>query len=132
MARILISEDDENVLKVTAKILSKAGHKVSTCTSGLEALRQLGLEPADASVELPDLIILDIMMPKMDGYAVGTVIRSVARTRAIPILVVSALREMSPLFTATVQVNGFLTKPFSPEDLLAEVAKILGQRKALT
>ena len=126
----MVSDDDASILKLMAAILTKAGHKVSTCSSGLETLKKLGIQPEDASVELPDLLVLDIMMPKSDGYTVGTVIRNNPRTRGIPILVVSALREMSRLFTATVQVDGFLTKPFAPEDLIGNVAKILAKRKA--
>jgi len=130
MAHILICDDDAAVLKMMAMVLSKAGHKVSTCATGGETLKKLGVQPEDTSSELPELIILDIMMPKSDGYTVGTILRNNIRTRRIPILVVSALREMSRLFTATVQVDGFLTKPFAPEDLVGNVAKILEKRKA--
>ncbi len=130
MAQIMVSDDDAGILALMATILTKAGHKVTTCASGLETIKKLGLQPDDASAELPDLLVLDIMMPKSDGYTVGTVIRNNPRTRGIPILVVSALREMSRLFTATVQVDGFLTKPFAPEDLIGNVAKILAKRKA--
>jgi CheY-like chemotaxis protein len=126
----MVSDDDASVLTLMATILTKAGHKVTTCASGLETIKKLGLQPDDASAELPDLLVLDIMMPKSDGYTVGTVIRNNPRTRGILILVVSALREMSRLFTATVQVDGFLTKPFAPEDLISNVAKILDKRKA--
>ena len=129
MAHILISDDDAGILKLMATILSKAGHEVVTCSSGLETLKKLGVQPEDPSVELPDLLILDIMMPKSDGYTVGTVIRNHLRTRGLPILVVSALREMSRLFTATVQVDGFLSKPFSPEELIAEAAAIFEKHK---
>lgn len=129
MAHILISDDDAGILKLMATILSKAGHEVVTCSSGLETLKKLGVQPEDPSVELPDLLVLDIMMPKSDGYTVGTVIRNHPRTRGLPILVVSALREMSRLFTATVQVDGFLSKPFSPEELIADIAQILEKRK---
>jgi len=130
MAQIMVSDDDTSVLKLIATILAKAGHKVTTCASALDTLKKLGLQPDDPAVDLPDLLVLDIMMPKSDGYTVGTVIRNNPRTRNIPILVVSALREMSRLFTATVQVDGFLTKPFAPEDLIGSVAKIIEKRRA--
>ena len=128
MAHILVSDDDAGVLKLMATILSRAGHKVTTCASGIETLQRLGLQPEDASVELPDLLILDIMMPKSDGYTIGTVVRNNPRTRGIPILVVSALQELSRLFTATVQVDGFLTKPFAPEDLINSAKQILAKQ----
>ncbi|MBI5242415.1 MAG: response regulator [Elusimicrobia bacterium] len=129
MAEVLVVDDDADVRKMMAAILDKAGHKVSTCASGQETLKELGIQPNDASVELPDLLVLDIMMPKSDGYTVGTAIRNNPRTRGIPILVVSALHDMSRLFTATVQVDGFLTKPFDPADLIGNVAKILDKRR---
>ena len=130
MAQIMVSDDDPSILKLMAAILSKAGHKVTTCSSGQETIKRLGIQPDEPAAELPDLLVLDIMMPKSDGYTVGTVIRGNPRTHKIPILVVSALREMSRLFTATVQVDGFLTKPFAPEDLIGSVGKILEKRRA--
>ena len=130
MAHILIADDDPSVLKLMATILTKAGHTVTASSSGFDTLKRLGIRPDDASVEPPDLIILDIMMPKCDGYTAGKLIRDHPRTRAIPILAVSALRELSRLFTTTVEVQGFLNKPFSPEELVACVAKILEHPKS--
>jgi CheY-like chemotaxis protein len=130
MAEILVVDDDASVLKLMVAILTKAGHNVTTCALGLETLKKLGIHPNDASVDLPDLLVLDIMMPKADGYMVGTAIRNNPRTHGIPILMVSALHEMSRLFTATVQVEGFLTKPFDPQDLIINVTKILDKRRA--
>jgi CheY-like chemotaxis protein len=129
MADILVVDDDADGRKVMTAVLNKAGHKVVACASGVEALKELGVRPHDASVELPDLLVLDIMMPKADGYEVGTAIRNNLRTRAIPILMVSALSQMGRLFTATVQVEDFLTKPFDPETLIGSVKRILDKRK---
>ena len=125
MVCILVSDDDVSILKLMATILTKAGHTVTTSSSGFDTLKRLGIRPEDASIELPDLIILDIMMPKCDGYTAAKLIRDHPRTRAIPILAVSALRELSRLFTTTVEVQGFLSKPFSPEELIACVANII-------
>ncbi|HAM34355.1 MAG TPA: hypothetical protein DEB40_09085 [Elusimicrobia bacterium] len=130
MANILIADDDPGVVEVMAKILEKAGHVVSKSGSGAETFQALGIRPLDETAFLPDLIILDIMMPRSDGYTVGTMIRNNPRTRDIPILVVSALRELSRLFTATVPVQGFLTKPFVPQELLDRIAQILASRQA--
>jgi twitching motility two-component system response regulator PilH len=127
MAYLLVVDDDLSVLKLIAAILAQAGHTITACSSGSDCLKNLGIKPADSAIEPPDLIVLDIMMPKMDGYLVANLIRDHLRTRAIPILVVSALKEMSRLFTATVKVEGFLSKPFSPDDLIACVTKILKQ-----
>jgi CheY-like chemotaxis protein len=125
MARILIIDDEPTVLKLIATILAKAGHTITSCSSGSTALKTLGVISSDSEPEPPDLIILDIMMPKMDGYSISRAIRNAPRTRDIPLIIVSALREMSRLFTATVDVQGFINKPFSPEELIAEVGRVL-------
>ncbi|MCX5794388.1 MAG: response regulator [Elusimicrobia bacterium] len=130
MAKILVCEDDAAVLKFETSILAKAGHKVVACASGLETLKELGIQPDDPSAELPDLIVLDIMMPRIDGYAVATIMRNSARTRAIPILVVSALSDLRTSFSDTESVDGFMTKPFTKEGLIDNVAKLLDPRKA--
>lgn len=128
MPRILLADDDAHILKLMAMVLTKAGHTTTACSSGGDALRKLGVQPDDGSLALPDLVVLDVMMPQMDGYSVASFMRITPRTRAIPILMVSALREVSRLFANTVEVDGFLTKPFAPEDLIGSVAKILAKR----
>jgi len=130
MAEVLVVDDDADVRKLMAAVLKQGGYKVSTCVSGQDALKRLGIQPNDPSVELPDLLVLDIMMLKSDGYTVGTLIRNNPRTHGIPILVVTALNKLSRAFTARVQVDGFLTKPFTPEALIGNVAMILDNRKA--
>jgi CheY-like chemotaxis protein len=129
MAHILIIDDDPTVLKLIATILAKAGHTITSCSSGSAALKTLGVISSESEPEPPDLIILDIMMPKMDGYSIGRAIRNAPRTRDIPLIIVSALQEMSRLFTATVEVQGFIHKPFSPEELIAEVGRVLESSK---
>jgi CheY-like chemotaxis protein len=125
MPHILVVDDDSTLLKLTVTVLAKEGHTVTACSTGEDALRMLGLRPSDPEREPPDLVLLDIMMPKLDGYSLGRAIRESPRTRRVPILIISALAEMSRLFTATVQVEGFLRKPFAPEELIAEVARLL-------
>lgn len=125
MSHILIIDDDPSVLHLIATILAKTGHTVTSCSSGGIALKMLGITPSDPEPELPDLVILDIMMPKLDGYSVGKTIREHPRTRGIPLIIVSALQEMSRLFTVTVPVDGFLHKPFSPEELIVEVERLV-------
>jgi CheY-like chemotaxis protein len=129
VAQVLVVDDNAAFIRLMTRILNRAGHKVVTCASGLEALKKMGLQPDDESIEPPDLVVLDIMMPKSDGYLVAAACRDSPRTREIPIVVVSALKELSRLFTAKVQVDGFLTKPFSSEELIEKVAKALAKRK---
>jgi CheY-like chemotaxis protein len=132
MSQVMVCDDDERVLKMMATILTKAGHSVVTCACGAEALSRLGIAPEEADIEPPDLLVLDIMMPKTDGYAIGAILREHPRTREIPILAVSALPLLSRLFTSAVRVDGFLSKPFAPEALVASAAKVLEGRQART
>ncbi|OGS32473.1 MAG: hypothetical protein A3J82_00785 [Elusimicrobia bacterium RIFOXYA2_FULL_69_6] len=126
MARILISEDDESILEFVALMLTKAGHAVIPASSNREVLDRLGLRPENPAASLPDLVVLDILTPKVDGYCAARVIRDHPRTRAIPIVIVSGLQELDRLFAVTVEIQGFLKKPFRPEELLCLVARILG------
>ncbi|MDD5629342.1 MAG: response regulator [Elusimicrobia bacterium] len=130
MAKIMVIDDEADVLLLVEAILTRAGHEVSTCSSGLETLKKLGLQPDDASAELPDLLVLDIMMPKMDGYSVITMVRDNPRTRAIPILVISALDKIPRSSSSPVLMDGYLTKPFTHKDLFGNVEKLLKGRKA--
>ena len=120
-SHVLVVDDNAQNLELLVAYLEGLGCKVRTAFDGVDALDKV-------KEAVPDLILLDIMMPKTDGYTIGTMIRNHERTRHIPIMIVSALREMSRLFDATVKVEGFLTKPFSPEDLLGTVAKILAAK----
>ena len=125
MASILLSEDDASILELMALILAKAGHAVTAAPSNLDILKRLGIRPDDPSARLPDLVVLDVMTPKLDGYSAARVIRDHPRTRSVPILIVSGLQEIDRLFCATVKIQGFLRKPFRPTELLALVAKVL-------
>ena len=106
-------------------MLTKAGHEVCASSSNADILKSMGIRPEDPSAELPDLVVLDVMTPKVDGYSAARVIRDHLRTRAVPILIVSGLQEIDRLFCATVKIQGFLRKPFRPTELLALVAKVL-------
>jgi CheY-like chemotaxis protein len=130
MSLIMVADDDGGVLELTGTILRKAGHTVVTCISGRETLKKLGIFPEDPAAEVPDLLLLDIMMPGSDGYTVGTVIRSHKHTGRMPLVLLTALREMTPLFSATLKIDGFITKPFDPDVLISGVAKALEKSKA--
>mgnify|MGYP005845868491 CR=1 FL=1 len=108
---ILLIEDDLDILEFTRLVLTNHGYAVRSALDGREALEAVG-------ERLPDLILLDLMMPIMDGFAVGKTLRADERTRDIPIVVFSAYpgglaraREINP--------DGYLTKPFELEDLLS-------------
>ncbi|HAH06635.1 MAG TPA: hypothetical protein DCM05_08945 [Elusimicrobia bacterium] len=125
MARVLIVDDEKEVVFLIKFILEKSGYTVATASNGQEALAALGVEPSDPAVQLPDIILLDVMMPVMDGYTTSVKIRENERTRKVPILVVTAHGDMRHLFEASSSISGYLQKPFEPKFLKEQVDKIL-------
>ncbi|GAB1420740.1 response regulator [Anaerolineales bacterium] len=123
MARILVIEDDELILKQVAYILQKAGHQTFIANDGDEGLHI-------AMDQIPDLIVTDIMMPRMDGYRIIKALRSHPETCHIPIIFLTALssREVSERMKA-MGANDFITKPFKQEDLMKSVASRLAQHQ---
>jgi CheY-like chemotaxis protein len=124
--RILIVDDNHALVLAAERVLQKEGFDVLTAYDGLE-----GLEKARA--EKPDLIILDIMMPKMDGYEVCRQLRNDPVTARIPIIILSAKGEvdekksapaigLKDIYSAyNLGVNNFLTKPVTANDVLNAV-----------
>ena len=120
MATILIVEDEATNRRALAAMLKLEGYQTLEAYSGQQALRLL-------EKELPDLILLDLMMPEMDGYDVFRTLKSNARTQDIPVLVISALASTWDVERAAqAGLENFLTKPFDPEELFSRVEEILG------
>lgn len=124
MPNILVVDDEARVVALMRLVLELAGHRVSEASNGEEALKALGVEPPDPSAALPDLVILDIMMPKVDGHTVAVKLRNDPRTAKLPILIVTSLGDTSHLFQG-VAVAGTFQKPFSPKELRETVSRIL-------
>lgn len=108
-------------------VLEKAGHQVQEASNGQEALAVLGIEPADSAKPLPDLVLLDVMMPIMDGYTAAIAIKNSPRTAQLPILVVTAKSDMRQLFESLPTVKAFFPKPFDPKTLREAVDKALAR-----
>ena len=122
--RVLLVDDEEYVVDALKLLLERAMLcQVFTANSGKAALRL-------AQSQKPDVILLDVMMPGMNGYTVGSSIRSDPRTQHIPILVVSGLREINRLVAGTFPADCFLNKPFTPDELIGKVAMVLDKRQA--
>lgn len=128
MARILIVDDEPAVVQLMRFILERAGHTVLEADDGQQALKVLGIDPPDPSALLPDLVIMDVMMPVMDGYTASIAIRNDPRAAKIPLLVVTARSEMRELFISMPGVAAFFKKPFDPKDLREAVAKALARK----
>jgi len=115
---VLVVEDDRGIRSMIAEALGDEGYSVSVATHGREALRLL-------EHELPRLILLDIMMPIMDGTALYGALRRDTRYQAIPIVVMSAAHNLQ-LFKGATQVVAMLPKPFVLTTLLDVVARQIG------
>lgn len=129
MAKILIVDDELPIVQLMQFILEKVGHEVSVAYNGAEALQQLGVEPKNDAAPLPDLILLDLMMPVMDGLTACLRMRDHARTAKVPIVVVTAKGDMRTAFEAVPSVTAFFHKPFDPGALRAAVDKALSAKK---
>ncbi|MBI3566286.1 MAG: response regulator [Elusimicrobia bacterium] len=128
MARILVVDDEPDVAVMLKFMLEKDGHSVSTAGNGLQALEVLGVEPADASKAVPDLAILDMMMPGLDGYGVCVRMFEDPRTKAIPVIMLTGKDDMRELNHRAPNVAAHVSKPFDPRSLRELIAGMMGKR----
>ena len=115
MTRVLVVEDDEDIRELLIDSLQDIGYDVIEAQDGISGLAQ-------AQAEIPDVILLDVMMPVMDGFQVLRKLMGNRATRSIPIIMVSARGQEHDIQEAL--KNGawdFITKPWAPEDLEAKV-----------
>jgi EAL domain-containing protein (putative c-di-GMP-specific phosphodiesterase class I)/DNA-binding response OmpR family regulator len=120
--KILIVDDDEDILLIVQTILASAGYSAFTAHNGRE-----GVETAR---ELkPDLILLDVMMPELSGWEVCTTLKNAPETRQIPIAMLTVKSEIRDLITGMqVGADDYITKPFTRRKLLTTVRKLLEER----
>lgn len=118
MARILVADDEKDVVELIQFILEKEGHEVLRASNGREALEQ-------ANQQAPDLLILDIMMPEMDGYSVTAKLAEWETTKQIPVIILTAKGQMRDLFAMAPNVTRYMEKPFDPKDLREKVREVL-------
>lgn len=118
MNKILVIEDDSQTLQLLEFLLKRAGFEVMAATDGKEGVRK--------SLLKPDLIIIDIMLPRMSGLEVIVKIKDNADTRKIPILILSALGQEEFVSAALKKgADEYITKPFSTGFITAEVKRLL-------
>jgi len=119
MAQILVVDDDRNLRKIIQTNLELAGYEVTAVPNGADAMRAL-------ETTQPDLVVLDVMMPAMDGYEVARRIRARPSITHIPIIMLTAKGEIDDKLAGfEAGVDDYITKPFGPQELLARVrAKI--------
>ena len=125
MSRNVLVVDDEPNIVISIKFLMKQkGYEVRTASNGEEALQAL-------NEKVPDLILLDVMMPKPDGYEVCQKIRATAKWKDIPVIMLTAKgREVEREKGFAMGADDYITKPFSTQELVAKVQAILeGKRE---
>ena len=117
--RILVAEDDPDIGSLLEHYLRKAGFMATIVTSGREVMPQI-------KREAPDLVVLDLMLPGLDGLQVCRAIRADANTAAIPIIMLTAKAEESDRIVGLeLGADDYITKPFSPNEVVARVRALL-------
>src|SRR6476661_4077609 len=123
--RLLLIDDDPNLILLVKDYLEFRGYEVITAENGREALEVLELD-------IPDMIICDVMMPEMDGYALVQHVREDARTNWIPVLFLSAKGQSQDRVKGlNTGADVYMVKPFEPEELVAQVESSLKQATRL-
>lgn len=112
--KVLAIDDEPEMLSLIKYTLEQGGFEVHTCGDGRQAWDKI-------TAVKPDVLILDVMLPGVDGYSLGLKISQDPALKSLPIVVLTALEPSKTLFLKFPQVVGFMTKPFKTEELLATV-----------
>lgn len=124
MNRIYVVDDEPDMVELLATVLRGEGHEVETYTDGRTALARVLEEP-------PELLLLDLMMPDLDGFELLKLLRLDSRGRDVVVLIVSARTgHRAQLETLQLGANAYIYKPFSPRELAGQVRQLLDERKA--
>jgi two-component system phosphate regulon response regulator PhoB len=121
---ILVVDDEENILELVRFNLVKEGYQVACAATGEEALKEARSKP-------PDLIVLDLMLPGMDGLEVCKTLKKDAKTEHIPIVMLTAKGEESDIVAGLeLGADDYVTKPFSPKVLIARIRAVLRRHES--
>src|SRR5437879_1407460 len=119
VTRVLVVEDDPDIAQLVAHYLDKAGFSTEVLSSGRDALAAMAARP-------PDLLILDLMLPQVDGLEVCRITRANEATASLPIIMLTARAEESDRIVGLeLGADDYLAKPFSPNELVARVRALL-------
>lgn len=120
MAKILVVEDEIHIQRLTRIVLEKGGHTITCASSGEEALKSL------ESGDVPDLILLDIMMAGIDGLQVLRTLKQNPRTAKVSVIMLTAIaQEAVVLKGIQLGAKDYIRKPFHPSDLLDRINRLL-------
>ena len=121
MAKILVVDDEQGIRDVMREYLELDGNTVEEAVDGMDAIRK-------AKATDPDLILMDVMMPKLDGYSA---VKEIKKDKNIPVIMLSArTEEYDKLFGFEIGADDYVTKPFSPKEVVARIAAVLRRGKA--
>ncbi len=124
--KIMAVDDERHIVRLIQVNLERAGYQVITAFDGPEALKKV-------ETDKPDLIVLDVMMPKMDGFEVLKRLQANPETREIPVVMLTAKAQDADVFRGWASgVSAYLTKPFNPLELITFVKRILSGRDDYT
>jgi DNA-binding response OmpR family regulator len=119
---ILVADDEEDLRELVAYRLTRSGYEVVAAVDGQEALEL-------AREQRPDLMVLDVMMPRLDGYELTRRVRAEDSLRSVPVILLTARSQESDVSRGfEVGADDYLRKPFSPDELVARVRAVLGRR----
>lgn len=117
--KVLIAEDEETIVESLSFLMEKEGYDVSVATDGQMAIAMIVRD-------LPDMVLLDVMMPGCDGFDVVRAVRENPQTRPVPIMMLTAkTREVDRRKGLELGVDDFVTKPFSTRDVVSRVKAML-------
>jgi len=116
--KVLVVDDDPIMHRVLGQYLERNGYQMLSASDGQQAVQM-------ASLEAPQVIILDVRMPEMSGLAALRQLKEIHGTKSIPVIVVTVNADRATLMESEVSgADGFLTKPFRPGELLAEIKRL--------
>jgi len=119
--KILIVDDDLDILRLVEIVLKRSGFSVATAKNGYDALTYL-------QTEMPDLVVLDVAMPGMTGFEVLEKIKSLERTRQIPVMMLTARNNKDEIVRAVqAGAQNYVVKPFDSKELISRIKKLLGE-----
>ncbi len=122
VAKILVVDDEKDVVELLSFLLQKDGYDIVTACNGREALEKV-------AAENPDLILLDVMMPEMDGYTVQTKLLENPNTKSIPIVILTAKGQLRDVFAVASNVTAYIEKPFDPKTLRQKIQESIKPKK---
>ncbi len=126
MAKVLIVDDEADILELVGVSLRRAGFETAQAQDGNSAVKM-------AKKEQPDLIVLDLMLPGMDGFSVFKKLRKDARTRTIPVIMLTAKGQQGDKIAGLeLGADDYITKPFSPRELVLRVEGLLRRSKKVS